>query len=145
MAVYQTVLEQLHGEHLTEGMSVSAWLVTDMPDPCKSGDLAGWAPAALPGATVALVMHYCVRNGMTRSLSPAQLHQLDSSMGSHPSLSQQPRDIEVSPVGYSDDGRWALVFLRRQVAESCDVGEYYLLERSNDDWQVTAHAVRWIS
>jgi hypothetical protein len=145
MAVYQTVMERLQSERLAEGMRVSAWLAADLPDPCKSGDLSEWAPSALPGATVALVKDYCVRKGLTRSLSPGQLRRLDLLLGERAPSSQQPRDIEVSPVGYSQDGRWALVFLRRQVAASCDVGEYYLLARAEDHWQVTAHAVRWIS
>ena len=56
-----------------------------------------------------------------------------------------PRDIQVSQVGYSPDGRLALVFLRRQVAASCDVGEYYLVARERATWQVIAYALRWIS
>ena len=52
---------------------------------------------------------------------------------------------ELSRVGFSADGRQALVCLGGQAGELVGMGSYHLLERIDGRWSVVGSATAWIS
>jgi hypothetical protein len=51
----------------------------------------------------------------------------------------------LSRVGFSGDGRQALVFVTNWCGVVCGEGNYFLLQKENDNWKVVNKVMTWIS
>jgi hypothetical protein len=143
LGVYEAVIEKLSAAERIDGMRVTAWLAGDGPDECdaETRDFL----EALPHSSPSLVTNYCLSRERISSLSGRQRRSLSALVPSGQVKDESLRDLQFSYIGYDDSGTIALVFLRRQVAKECDVGEYFLLRREAAGWEVADHARRWIS
>lgn len=52
---------------------------------------------------------------------------------------------EVSPVGVSPDGRYALVYAENFCGFLCGIGSFYLFERRDHTWVLAGTSLQWIS
>lgn len=66
-------------------------------------------------------------------------------------LDSQPSDIEhkrrweLSRVGISGDGKYALLFTRYWCGNLCGYGRYYLLENKDEEWVVLGNHLIWVT
>ncbi len=51
----------------------------------------------------------------------------------------------ISRVGFSNDGRQALVFVAHSCGGLCGEGNYYFLKNNNGEWKVIKKQMTWIS
>jgi hypothetical protein len=52
---------------------------------------------------------------------------------------------DVTPVGFSQDGRYALVYAENFCGFLCGGGSFYLFEQRSGEWTLAGTSLRWIS
>jgi len=143
LPVYSAVVGKLATSERIAGMHVSAWLHHDGDEGCTREDREFLS--AVPLVSPSLIEDYCSRATRSASLTVRQRRELDGAVPKGEILGEQLRDLYFSAVGYDERRETALVFLRRQVAKECDVGEYFILKRGESGWVVAEWLGRWIS
>jgi hypothetical protein len=143
LPVYTAVISKLTASDQVAGMRVAAGLRHDSQKGCSLEDrdfLTG-----VPSVSPALIEDYCARSTKRSSLAARQRSELNAAIPKGAVGAEPFRDLAFSTVGYDELHETALVFLRRQVARECDVGEYFILKRSEAGWVVAEQLGRWIS
>ena len=143
VGVYRAVIGKLGATDRISGMNVSTWLGPDELLWCET-DTRVWL-SHLPEVTSDLIDSLCSSEKRAASLSVQQHRELADAIPGPKKRADESRDLSFSVVGYDSSREHALVFLRRQVARECDVGEYYVLRRGQAGWEIVVGEMRWIS